>query len=148
MVRSRARVWVAGIFPCYGVPVVHGSPNRFACSCLSRSQPCTRSGPRPRGSHVPVSDFVSRLGPAAAPSSLTLVLVDVSWSLAGDHVLVRPGLDSAATGLGSIFYAGSCPVIHCLFFCAEVLPLRSKSKFLFSFFCCSFLFPLRSLLLC
>jgi hypothetical protein len=122
LVRSRARVWIAGIFLYFGVPVVHAlpvrSPNRFICSCFSHSQPCTRSGPRPGGSCVPVSDFVSRLGPVAAPSSLALALVDVCRSLAGDHILARPGLDSAAAGLGSIFYADSRPVICCLFFCA------------------------------
>jgi hypothetical protein len=51
----------------------------------------------------------------AALSSLALALVDVSRSLAGDHVLARPGLDSATAGLGSIFYADSCLFIHCLF---------------------------------
>jgi hypothetical protein len=116
---SRARVWVAGIFLYFGVPVMRALPvrslNRFACSCWSRSQSCTRSGPRPGGSHAPVSDFVSRLSPAAAPSSLALVLVDVSQSVAGDHILARPGFDSTATGLGSIFYANSRPVIRCLF---------------------------------
>jgi hypothetical protein len=52
--------------------------------------------PQPHGPRVPVSDFVSHLSPAAAPSSLALVLVDVSLSHAGDHILARLGLDSAA----------------------------------------------------